>query len=146
VARAWIKAGSELVDLWDKVDKFFQKRKDLRRPKKTILLDQQMAIGSDEARTLVFELGGKLGFDALSCERLIDIVGNPISTLKFLVAVGREGRKIATLDSNGLIKLPDTPEQPISLPRSANQRQRRRAGVEVQVIKRRRQAKPRDQS
>ena len=85
VTRSWIKTGEVFLSLWERVDNYFQKRKSLRKPPKKTALDDEMADASDEARELVFELGSKLGFDALSCDRLIDIVGNPIPTLKFLV-------------------------------------------------------------
>jgi hypothetical protein len=105
------KTGEAFLELWGKIDKFFEKRKQFKRPKRTFAIDEDLAIGTDEARTLVFELGAKLGFDALSCERLIEIVGNPISTLKYLVAVGNEGRKLAELEAAGLLKLPVLPER-----------------------------------
>ena len=116
VARSWILTASGFIDCWEKVERFFNRRKNLKRPKRKLALDDEMAFNSDEARVLVFEIGPKLGFDALSCERLIAIVGNPISTLKFLVAIGREGRKLADLQSNGLLELPAPPDGIITIP------------------------------
>lgn len=107
VARGWIKAGDEFINLWEKVDKFFEKRKHLKRPTKTIELGDDMVFSSDEARALCFTVAEKLGFDAISCDALITIIGNPISALKYLVAAGVEGRKLATLQQNGLLRLPD---------------------------------------
>jgi hypothetical protein len=74
-----------------------------------------MEISSDEARELCFAVGERLGFDAISCDRLIAIVGNPFSALKYLVAAG-EGRKLATLQQNGLLQLPDTTGDAIEIP------------------------------
>ena len=107
VAQAWIRGVKEFIDLWERVDKFFEKRKHLRRPKRETALDADLAIGSDEARALCFEVGANLGFDPLSCERIISIVGNPIAALKYLVAAGNEGRKIAQLENSNLIHLPE---------------------------------------
>jgi hypothetical protein len=142
VARSWIKTGDEFLALWAKVEKFFERRKNLKKPKRTIVLDHDMALGSDEARVLVFEIGIKLGFDTLSCERLIEIVGNPISTLKFLVAVGREGRKIAAMEGQGLLQLPVASEDPITIPRSDPRRRKSKPGV--QVIRKRHRPVKRD--
>lgn len=111
VARAWIKTGDEFISLWEKVEKFFTQRRDLRKPRKTIELDDKMALGSDEARALVFEVGPRLGFTEPSCERIIEIAGNPISALKLIVAIGREGRRVATLQQQGLLELPPTPNE-----------------------------------
>jgi hypothetical protein len=65
-----------------------------------------MALNSDEARLLVFHVGNSLGFGDKSCETLIAVVGNP-ATLKFLVAVGNEGRKLAALQTQGKLLLPN---------------------------------------
>lgn len=106
VVRSWIQTGDDFIELWKKVDGFFEKRKSLRRPPKRLDLDDGLALSSDEARTLVFEVGDGLGFDVISCERLIDILGNPIAALKFLVAAGNEGQKLARLERAGLLRLP----------------------------------------
>jgi hypothetical protein len=138
VARSWIQTGDAFIALWEKIDKFFQKRKQFRKPKQTTKVDAELAEGSDEALTLVFEVGGNLGFDALSCQRLVEIVGNPISTLKYLVAVGNEGRKLAKLESEGLVRLPSASDDTVLIPRPKTRA--REAGVEV-VHKRRRKRK-----
>lgn len=129
VARSWIKTGEELLVFWEKVDKFFEKRKSLRKPKRETVMDADLAAGSDEALKLVFEVGERLGFDALSCERLVDIVGNPISTLKYLVAISNEARKLASLDSGGLIELPANSTDVVAIPPPKSRA--RRQGVEV---------------
>jgi hypothetical protein len=97
VGMAWIKLGDKFVDLWKKVDEFFQKRRTLRRPRRKFELDDELADGADEARALVFDIGVSLGFGNKSCETTIAVTGNPIAALKFLVVVGREGRKLAIL-------------------------------------------------
>jgi hypothetical protein len=106
VAKAWVAVGGDFLNLRTKIEKFFDKRRALRKPKREVQLDDDMVVGSDEARSLVFDVGARLGFDPVSCEKLIEIVGNPISALKFLVAVGNEGRKLATLQENGLSSFP----------------------------------------
>lgn len=130
VARSWIATSSAFIDLWAKVDKFFERRKSLRRPKKKFEVGEDLAQGSDEARALVFEAGQMLGFDDASCEVLIGVAGNPISALKYLVAAANEARKLADLQSAGMIKLPER-DEPISLRGIdvPNQRKRPRATV-----------------
>jgi hypothetical protein len=49
-----------------------------------------MEEATEEARTLVSEIGPQLGFDASNLDKLIEVFGNPIATLKYLLAVGRE--------------------------------------------------------
>jgi len=130
VARAWIKTGDEFLTLWRRVEKFFDERKQLRRPPKTTQLDDDISAHSDAARKLVFEVGEHLGFDALSCEKLIEIVGNPISALKYLVAAGNEGRKLAHLEQTGLLQLPAPSGEAIVL-HSPGTKRRTSSGVEV---------------
>jgi hypothetical protein len=93
VARSWIATSSAFIDLWAKVEKFFERRKHLRKPKKTIEVSDELADSSDEARTLVLEAGHMLGFDDASCEVLIGVAGNPISALKYLVAAANESSR-----------------------------------------------------
>ena len=125
MARAWIKAGDEFVSLWSKVEKFFEKRRTLKRPRRETLIDDQMAIDVDEARAICFEIAEKLGFDAISCDTLITIIGNPIAALKYLVAAGTEGRKLAQLQTGELLKLPE-PSDAVSIISPEKRRQRRR--------------------
>jgi hypothetical protein len=140
VAKAWIAAGGDFIDLWAKIEKFFESRKKLRKPARKIELDDDIVLGSDEARKLVFDVGARLGFDPLSCEKLVEIVGNPISALKFLVAIGNEGRKLATLQENGLLQLPEPGSDSIVLQGTGDKHGRRKGGVQV-VRKVRRQPK-----
>jgi len=83
-----------------RIEQFFKVRKGLKRPKRETKLDDDMAISLDEARTLCFEVAEKIGFDSISCDKLITIVGNPFSTLKYLVAAAGEGRKLADLQKS----------------------------------------------
>jgi hypothetical protein len=134
VARAWLAVGTDFISFWEKIEKFFEKKKHLRRPKRRITLDSDMAISSDEARKLVFEVGEKLGFDALSCDKLIEIVGNPISALKYIVAAGNEGRKLATLEQQGLLRLPAPTGEAIVL-QSSGKESRRRPKVSADAVR-----------
>jgi hypothetical protein len=143
VALIWLRAGDGVLELWKKVDKFFETNKHLRRPKKTTELDDAMVISAEEARELVFEIGGKLGFTSGSCETLIATVGNPISTLKFLVVVGREGRKLAGLQQEGKLMLPPPSDELIEIRPSATTRKRQKGQVEV--VRTRSQKRPREE-
>jgi hypothetical protein len=140
VARAWVATGSEFVTFWQKVERFFEKKKQLRRPPRTLRLDEDIAL-SDEARKLVFEVGEKLGFDALSSDKLTEILGNPISALKYIVAAGNEGRKLATLEQQGLLQLPAPTGDAIVLQSSGTPRRRQSGRVQV-VRKKSRRPKP----
>lgn len=139
VARSWIRTADDFLALWAKVEAFFRKRNDLRRPKRTTSLDSEMAASSDEARELVFEIGGGLGFDAISCDRLIEIVGNPIAALKYLVTAGKEGRKLAELQESGLLQLPAPGDDSASIIPTDPKNRGRRPGVEV--VRKRRKSK-----
>jgi len=119
VAHSWIAVGDEFVTLLEKINKFFKTKRLDRRPKAEFELTDEMVSNSDEARALVFEIGGKLGFDAISCERLISVLGNPISALKYLVAAGNEGRKLAELQLAGLLQLPAPPEGTVTIAEGA---------------------------
>jgi hypothetical protein len=129
VTNAWVKTGDAIFELWKKVDAFFEKRRHLRRPRKNFELDDDMALNSDEARNLVFAAGIGLGFTPHSCETLIDIVGNPFSALKFLVAVGKEGRKLAELQGEGKLAFPAPNTGAIELPPAAGSKRRGRVEV-----------------
>jgi hypothetical protein len=98
-----------------------------------------MVIGSDEARALCFEIGENLGFDPLSCERIIAVVGNPIAALKYLVAAGNEGRKLADLQKADLLRFPETDVSvPIQPPKGGDRRGRSGILVETRGRKRKR--------
>jgi hypothetical protein len=141
VARSWIATGGAGIDLWKKVDDFFAKRKQLRKPSKKFEMNDELADNSDDARALVFDVGKQLGFDGTSCNTLINVTGNPISALKYLVAAAVEARKLADLQKSGLLVLPESNE-PISIRGPQTLQKRTRGGVPVEGTTRRRRAKP----
>jgi hypothetical protein len=141
VARSWIATGGAGIDLWKKVDDFFAKRKQLRKPSKKFEMSDELADNSDDARELVFDVGKQLGFDDASCNTLINVTGNPISALKYLVAAAVEARKLADLQSSGLLELPVSNE-PISIQGPKGLQKRTRGGVPVETTTRRRRTKP----
>src|SRR5260370_7327794 len=73
-------------------------------------MNDELAEHSDDARELVFDVGKQLGFDGASCNTLINVTGNPISALKYLVAAAVEARKLADLQRTGLLVLPESNE------------------------------------
>jgi hypothetical protein len=131
VATAWINAGDRFIDLWKKVGDFFDERKHLRRPRRQFELDNDLANHSDEARTLVFQVGNNLGFPDTECEALIAVAGNPIAALKFLVAAGKEGRKLAELQREGKLALPPPPTEQVTIRPSATAKQSARTRRKV---------------
>lgn len=137
VARSYIQAGTELLNFLEQIEAYFKRHPNLRRPHRTFDLDKEMAIASNEALTLVFEIGPKHGFDQTACNKLIEIFGNPISALKFLTEVGKEGRKLAALQQAGLIHLQESSAEGISLLSIPAQYRRGYGIVEVQKVKRR---------
>lgn len=133
--RAWIAAGSELIDLWKKADAFFAKRKTLQKASKKTALDEEMKLNVDEARALAFEVGSRIGFNQSAVERIIEISGNPITALKYMIALANEARKIADLEKAGLLKMPEPPDDlPLVLGPSTGRRTR---GVKVTTLKNR---------
>jgi hypothetical protein len=82
---------------------------------------------------LCFKVGEHLGLEPNSCENLIAIVGNPIAALKYLVAAGNEGRKLAQLENGGLLQLPETPVD-VSIQSARPEERRGRAGVMVKRV------------
>jgi hypothetical protein len=141
VARSWIATGGAGIDLWKKVDDFFAKRKQLRKPSKKFEMNDELADNSDDARELVFDVGKQLGFDGASCNTLINVTGNPISALKYLVAAAVEARKLADLQNNGLLVLPKS-DDPISIQGPKTLQKRTRGGVPIEEAMRRRRVKP----
>jgi hypothetical protein len=85
----------------------------------------------------VFEIGPKQGFDDSACDKLIEVFGNPISTLKFFASAAKEGRKLATLQQEGLIQLPAPTTEGITLLGVPAHHRKQYGVVEVQRVKRR---------
>ena len=125
VAQSWVKTGERFLSLWERVEKYFMKRRGMKRPPRSIELNEEAALTIEEARVLVLAVGDGLGFDALSCERLIDVVGNPVSALKYLVAAGKEGRKLAQLGNEGKLELPVHPGGSATILTSTGSRSKR---------------------
>ncbi len=135
-SRAWIAAGSELIELWKKADAFFAKKKSLRKAPRKNALDDEMGLNVDEARLLAFQIGHQIGFNEPAVERIIEISGNPITALKYMIAIANEARKIADLERNGLLKMPEPPDDfPLVLGPSTGRRTK--GGVKVTTLKNR---------
>ncbi|MER8958828.1 hypothetical protein [Mesorhizobium sp. M0701] len=145
VASKWLDVSEKLFDLYAKIEKYFLKRKNLVKPGRKTEVDDQMGFDLDEARVLLFQLSECLGFDEESTERICAIVGNPVSALKFMVAMCNEARKLSALEREGLLKLPRIGNDNIKvLPpvKALDGRQNTRSGVVVQTRKRRKVKKP----
>lgn len=134
-ARAWIATSSELLDLWKKADAFFAKKKSLRKAPRKNALDDEMTVDVEEARKLAFQVGNCIGFDNAAVERIIEISGNPITALKYLVAIANEARKLTELERSGLVKLPPIPDNAALILGPTTGRRAR--GVKVETIKNR---------
>lgn len=104
-ARAWIGTADKALDLFTKIDKFFEERK-LRKIAKSFNLTQISPQAIDEAHGLCFDFGAFLGFDNRQIESMIELTGNPISTLRLLVSLSKESRRMAELETRGKLKLP----------------------------------------
>jgi hypothetical protein len=105
VVRAWIGAGSDVVELFKKVEDYFDRRK-LRRIKPNVSLDDIDGQAVDEARALCFEYGRALGLHQAQIEQVIELAGNPISGLRLLVVISSEARRLHQLEQQGKIALP----------------------------------------
>jgi hypothetical protein len=138
VARAWITTSDKALDLYKKIEKFFGDRKHLQKPRREFELDQEMALNSDDARALVYEVGGLVGFTSNMCEALIATIGNPIGALKYLAVVAREGRNLSTMQQEGKLRLPAPPSDEINIRAPTHPRSRLKGTVQVVKIKNRR--------
>ncbi len=107
VVNTWLDASSKMVKIYGDVNKFFEDRKHLRRPRGAIEVGPKTAIDVDEARRLMFEMGDAMGYSAAECERILGMVNNPIAGLKFMVALANETRKLAVLSEKGLLSFPE---------------------------------------
>lgn len=133
VVRSWSQTVDQVLVTYDKIEKFFEKRKGLRKAARKNNLDDQMVVNVNEARDLAMELGERFGFDAAAVERVIEIAGNPISALKYMAALAKEARKLSEMETAGLLKLPAPPDnQPLVLGPSTGRRVR---GVQVTTLK-----------
>jgi hypothetical protein len=105
VVKSWTEAGSGLLDLYQKAEKFFADHPIFRKPGRNFNLTAVAGRDIDDARALMFDLGGMIGLDKAMCERVLDMSGNPISGLRFVVALALQARKISVLQDRGLLKL-----------------------------------------
>lgn len=104
-ASRWVKALGEGFDLFTKIQKYFDDRK-LSPPPDRLDLDNFSPKDIEEARHLCFELGGKLDLTKERVESMIELTGNPISTLRLMVNLSNEARRIVRLEEAGKLKLP----------------------------------------
>ncbi len=104
-ASRWIKVADEGFALFRKVKKYFDDRK-LNPPPPKFDLDNMPGKDIDEARALCFEYGEAMGLPKKKIAEMIDLTGNPISTLRLLTNLAVEARRMVKLDSKGKLKLP----------------------------------------
>ena len=119
VVREWTAAGSGLVELYEKIEKFFAARPLLRRPARNFNLAAVAGKDIDDAKELMFDLGREIGLTDKLCERVLDMAGNPLSGLKFVVALALQARNVSELERRGLLELPasavrETPAEEIA--------------------------------
>lgn len=104
-AGRWIKVADEGFALYKRIQEYFDKRK-LSPPPKILRLDDFAAKDIDEARALCFEYGRELGFSRKKVEDMIELTGNPISTLRLMTNLAVEARRIIKLQNAGKLLLP----------------------------------------
>lgn len=105
-ARAWIHNAEKVFDLFTKINRYFEDRK-LRRIEKLVSLDDIRPEFIDEARALCFEFGKVLGLDEKQAIQMIELTGNPISTLRLMVALSNESKRLIELQKAGKLKVPN---------------------------------------
>ena len=122
VVRAWVRTFDYIVGLLDKIDKYRDQRRraNLRRERTA----QEEAINLQEGRDFVFELGKSLGFTQESCNTLLEVAGGPIGALKLLVAVARQGRRLAELQQQGKLLFAEATSNQRQLPSPRKGRKR----------------------
>lgn len=103
---AWAKAGQDVVDLFERIDRFFEERKLRKIPRRVDVGATIQAKDLDDARKLCDELAPKLGFSQRDVDKLIDLTGNPISSLRLMVALSNESRRMLEMEEHGKLKLP----------------------------------------
>ena len=103
--RTWADAFEKVLDLMTRIGKFFDDRK-LRSIPNKLSLDKIGGRTVDDARRLCFEIGRLLGFEQARIEEMIELTGNPISTLRLLVSLANEARRIDDLAKAKKLTLP----------------------------------------
>jgi len=106
----WAKAGTDVLELLERIGEFFKKKK-LDRPMRNFNLDDIRGMDIDTARGLLGEMGKYLGFSQKQVEHLVDLTGNPISALRLMVALANESKKVSEMIEHGKLKLPDPGKQ-----------------------------------
>jgi hypothetical protein len=108
-AGKWIKVVDEGFTLYKKIKQYFDDRK-LNPPPQKFNLDNMPPSDLDEARRLCFEYGKELGFPRKKIEDMIELTGNPISTLRLMTNLAVEARRLVKLQSAGKLQLPAPPK------------------------------------
>jgi hypothetical protein len=104
-AGKWVRVVDEGFTLYKKIQEYFDKRK-LNPPPPKFNLDEMAASDIDEARLLCFEYGKELGFSKKKIEDMIELTGNPISTLRLMANLAVEARRMVKLENAGKLRLP----------------------------------------
>jgi len=102
--RSWLKTGTKAFQLYKDIAEYFQKRRLLRIPR-NFDLDQLTPADVDRARELCFEFAKDLGMQERHVERILNLTGNPISSLKLLAQIGRESERLGRLELGNKAKL-----------------------------------------
>jgi len=105
-AKTWVEAGDKFMDFIEKVEDFFNERRDLASQRK-IALDERHSSDIDTARQHCLSLGNLMGFTPTQVDSIVKLTGNPISGLKLMVALARENRRIADLERAKKLHIPD---------------------------------------
>ena len=122
VVRAWVRTGDSILELLGKIDKYREQRRraNLRRE----MTAQEEAINLQQGRDFVFELGKSLGFTQESCNTLLEVAGGPLGALRLLVAVARQGQRLAELQQQGKLVFAEATTNQRQLPSSRTVRKR----------------------
>lgn len=104
-ASKWVKVVDESFTLYKKIRKYFDDRK-LNPPPPKFDLDAMPAEDIDEARHLCFEYGAAMGFSRKRVSDMIDLTGNPISTLRLMTNLAVEAKRLVKLENAGKLRLP----------------------------------------
>ena len=104
-AKSWIEVAEKTLDLIERIEKFFERRRLKKIEKKVSLADIDGAT-IDEARAMCFEVGKMLSMSDTQVENVIDITGTPISALRMLMTMAGAARKTGDLAAKGKLKLP----------------------------------------
>lgn len=110
-ASRWIKVVDDAFALFKKIRQFFDLKK-LNPPPPKFDLDAMSAKDIDEARALCFDYGAALGIPKKKIQDMIDLTGNPISTLRLMTNLAVEAKRMVKLSAAGKLKLPRAVDDP----------------------------------